>query len=430
MQISVTNAGPDSATLHVLPHLWFRNQWSWDVGSSRPALRASGSDRVAVDHPSYGELVWEVDADPDGAPPDLLFCENDTNVSRLFGSPDSPAFPKDGINDHVVTGAVTGAVAGATTVNPDRTGTKCAAWYRLTVGPGETQTVRVRLRKPTSSAAFGKRFDDVLDKRRRQADDFYSEVIPAGVTDDERLVARQAFAGMIWGKQFYAYNVMRWLDGDPTQPPPPPERRSGRNAAWVHMDARDIMSMPDPWEYPWFAAWDLAFHTGRARASRPGVREVPAAGAVPRVVPTSERRAPRVRVGVRRRESACARVGGAPRVGHRRTSRPRLPGPLAAEAAGELHLVGEPHGPRGRSRVRGRLPRARQHQRDRPLEPPARWAPRAIRRHDVDGVLRAHAVRDGSNPRRDGRRVDRHRAQVHRALRLDRRRDAFAGTVG
>ena len=253
MQIDVTNAGPEVATLHVLPHLWFRNTWSWDVGTTRPALRATGPDRVAVDHPRFGELVWEVDAGPDGALPDLLFCENETNVGRLYGAADSPAFPKDGVNDHVI--------AGATTVNPERVGTKCAAWHRLTVGPGETQTVRVRLRPPSLTPSFGDGFHEVLERRRREADDFYAEVIPAGVTDDERLVARQAFAGMIWGKQFYCYNVKRWLDGDPTQPPPPPERRGGRNAAWVHMDARDIMSMPDPWEYPWFAAWDLAFHT-------------------------------------------------------------------------------------------------------------------------------------------------------------------------
>ncbi len=252
MQISVTNAGPDAATLHVLPHLWFRNTWSWDEGEARPALRATGPDRVSVDHPRYGALVWEVAAGSDGTLPNLLFCDNETNTARLYGSADSPLFPKDGINDHVV--------AGAATVNPDRTGTKCAAWYSLTVGPGETQVVRARLRPPAMTAlSYG--FDAVLDRRRAEADEFYAELIPASASDDERLVARQAFAGMIWGKQFYRYDVRRWLDGDPTQPPPPSERRFGRNAAWMHLDARDVMSMPDPWEYPWFAAWDLAFHT-------------------------------------------------------------------------------------------------------------------------------------------------------------------------
>ncbi len=253
MEISVTNAGPDEATLHVLPHLWFRNTWAWAEGTARPTLRASGAQTVDVGHPRFGALGWEVDTGPDGAAPELLFCENETNLVRLYGSEQSPEHAKDGINDHVV--------SGAPTVNPERTGTKVAAWYRLTVAPGATQVVRVRLRPQAKAAAFGTAFDKVLATRRKEADSFYAEVIPADVSDDERLVARQAFAGMIWGKQFYCYDVKRWLEGDPTQPPPPPQRRGGRNAEWTHMDARDILSMPDPWEYPWFAAWDLAFHT-------------------------------------------------------------------------------------------------------------------------------------------------------------------------
>ncbi len=253
MEVRVTNAGPDEATLHVLPHLWFRNTWSWDVGADRPSLTADGADRVTVAHPVQGELVWQADAGPGGVAPELLFCDNDTNLHRLYGVEASPAHPKDAINDHVV--------LGAQTVNPDRTGTKCAAWYQLSVAPGQTQVVRVRLRAPATSPSFGAAFDKVLAKRERQAERFYGEVIPADVGDDERLVARQAFAGMLWSKQFYCYDLQRWLDGDPTQPAPPPERRHGRNAGWLNVDARDILSMPDPWEYPWFAAWDLAFHT-------------------------------------------------------------------------------------------------------------------------------------------------------------------------
>ena len=253
MEIRVTNAGPETSTLHVLPHLWFRNTWSWDVDAERPTLAATGPDQVRVDHPRFGELTWELDTGPDGATPELLFCDNDTNLRKLYQSPDSPAYPKDGVNDHVVTGAAT--------VNPDGLGTKAAGWYRLTVAAGETQVVRVRLRPPSSAPAFGQPFDAVLARRSDEADEFYDEVIPASVDDDARLVARQAFAGMLWSKQFYYYDVKRWLDGDPTQPPPPPERRQGRNAGWLNVDARDILSMPDPWEYPWFAAWDLAFHT-------------------------------------------------------------------------------------------------------------------------------------------------------------------------
>ncbi len=253
MEISVTNAGPDTDTIHVLPHLWFRNTWSWDHDTTRPEMRADGQRKVALHHPRFGELVWEVDTGPDASNPDLLFCENETNAERLFGSSESPAHPKDAINDHVT--------AGADTVNPDRVGSKCAAWYQLTIPPGETRVVRVRLRPPSTKRPFTKQFDRVIATRRTEADDFYAEVIPADVDDEQRLVARQAFAGMIWAKQFYWFDVQRWLDGDPTQPPPPPERRHGRNAQWTHLDARDIMSMPDPWEYPWFAAWDLAFHT-------------------------------------------------------------------------------------------------------------------------------------------------------------------------
>ena len=253
MEVRVTNAGPDEATLHVLPQLWFRNTWSWDVGAERPSLRADGSHRVEVEHPRFGRLEWELAPGPAAESPQLLFCDNDTNSRRLYGSDSSPDYPKDGINDHVV--------GGAASVNPEGAGTKSAAWYQLTVGPGETQVVRVRLREPSSSPAFGAPFDAVLEQRRAEADEFYAEVIPADVDEDARLVARQAFAGMIWGKQFYRYDVKRWLDGDPTQPPPPQQRRSGRNAGWPNVDACDILSMPDPWEYPWFAAWDMAFHT-------------------------------------------------------------------------------------------------------------------------------------------------------------------------
>ena len=153
---------------------------------------------------------------------------------------------------------------------------------------------------------------------------------------------------MIWGKQFYCYDVKRWLDGDPTQPPPPPERRAGRNAAWTHLDARDILSMPDPWEYPWFAAWDLAFHTIALAHLDPAFAKYQLLVAVPRVVPAPERGAAGLRMGVRRRQPAGPRVGGAARVGHRRPPRPRLPGPAAAQAADELHLVGQPDRPRGR----------------------------------------------------------------------------------
>ena len=252
MCIRVTNVGPDAATLHVLPHLWFRNTWSWDHGATRRTLRATSATAIEGDHPRVGPMTWSLDVGPDGAAPELLFCENETNTQRLYESVANGPYVKDGINDHVVDGA--------TSVNPDRIGSKAAAWYRLDVEPGATATVRVRLRPSSTTGDPFADADDVLARRELEADEFYDELLD-GVDAEQAAVARQAFAGMLCGKQFYNYDVRRWLAGDPTQPPPPPERRHGRNSAWRHVDARDLLSMPDPWEYPWFASWDLAFHT-------------------------------------------------------------------------------------------------------------------------------------------------------------------------
>ena len=252
MCIRVTNVGPDAATLHVLPHLWFRNTWSWDHGATRRTLRATSATAIEGDHPRVGPMTWSLDVGPDGAAPELLFCENETNTQRLYESVANGPHVKDGINDHVVDGA--------TSVNPDRIGSKAAAWYRLDVEPGATATVRVRLRPSSTTGDPFADADDVLARRESEADEFYDELLD-GVDAEQAAVARQAFAGMLCGKQFYNYDVRRWLAGDPTQPPPPPERRHGRNSAWRHVDARDLLSMPDPWEYPWFASWDLAFHT-------------------------------------------------------------------------------------------------------------------------------------------------------------------------
>jgi hypothetical protein len=264
MTIQVTNAGPETETLHVLPTAWFRNTWSWDeeATEARPALRASGDGSVTIDHPFLGTLELIAAAGPDGTDPQLLFCENETNTARLFGSAPVTAYPKDGINDHVIHGAAT--------VNPAESGTKCAFWYQVTVPAGQTTELRLRLRPAangagrsaaTTAAALGKDFDQVMAARRDEADEFYAELTPEGASADEALVLRQASAGMLWSKQLFYYNVARWLDGDPTQPEPPEVRKHGRNSKWQNFDAFDIISMPDKWEYPWFAAWDLAFHT-------------------------------------------------------------------------------------------------------------------------------------------------------------------------
>jgi hypothetical protein len=259
MTVQVTNAGPDAATLHVLPTAWFRNTWSWEENAVRPEIAASGSTTgatVRIEHPFLGSLELLAGAGPDGTVPDLLFCENETNRALLFGSPASPPYPKDGINDHVVSGAAT--------VNPARRGTKCSFWYQVTVAPGATAELRLRLRPrgagPEPAVALGSDYDRVTGQRKAEADEFYAELTPQTASADEAMVMRQAFAGLLWSKQLYNYDVARWLDGDPAQPPPPPERLTGRNCRWRSFDAFDIMSMPDKWEYPWFAAWDLAFH--------------------------------------------------------------------------------------------------------------------------------------------------------------------------
>ncbi len=268
MHVRITNAGPDSETLHVLPSAWFRNTWSWDVDSPKPVLERGDGCSVRVNHPFLGELELIGGPAPSGTEPTLLFCENETNARRLFGGESTTPYPKDGINDHVI--------AGAPTVNPDQRGTKCAFWYQVEVAAGSTVELRLRLRPVGGAAnavgadavgadavgadAVGADFERVVAARHDEADEFYNELTPASASADEGLVMRQAFAGMLWSKQFYYYDVSRWLDGDPTQPPPPASRLSGRNSRWRSFDAFDIMSMPDKWEYPWFAAWDLAFH--------------------------------------------------------------------------------------------------------------------------------------------------------------------------
>jgi hypothetical protein len=253
MTTRVTNAGPDVDTVHVLPTVWFRNTWSWELAAAKPQMRASADGTITLDHPFLGPMTVTAASTSDGTAPRVLFCENETNNERLFGSPNTTPYPKDGINDHVV--------GGAATVNPAGEGTKAALWYVLRVEPGATVEIRLRLQREASEAVdLGAGYNATMRQRRAEADAFYDEMTPPGATADEALVMRQAFAGMLWSKQLYAFDIERWLDGDPTMPPPPESRRSGRNSRWTNFNAFDIMSMPDKWEYPWFAAWDLAFH--------------------------------------------------------------------------------------------------------------------------------------------------------------------------
>ena len=255
MRITIRNQGPDEATLHVLPTLWFRNEWSWEPGAQRPKIAARpDGESIEASHPEVGEYILDVGPGPDGQRPELLFCENETNAPRVYGSKPTTRWPKDGINDHVT--------AGADSVNPSRVGTKAAAWYEVAVPAGGSVELRLRLRTAGADSPgvdpLGDSFTTTMRGREAEADEFYAELRRDGATDEEQRIMRQAFAGMLWCKQFYAYDVTRWLDGDGA--PPPRERLTGRNANWRNLDAADILSMPDTWEYPWFAAWDLAFH--------------------------------------------------------------------------------------------------------------------------------------------------------------------------
>jgi hypothetical protein len=246
MRVTAHNRGPDSAELHLLPTFWFRNTWSWKAGEPKPTLRADGAGRIAVEHPKLGNYTLWVDGDAE-----LLFCENETNSPRVFRSKATGLF-KDGINEYVVNGVKEGCGLVS--------GTKAAAHYRRTVPAGGTVMVRVRLTALPSSNPSGAEFETVFTNRIADADDFYAD-LQSGTTDpDARLIQRQAYAGMIWTKQYYHYDVPLWLDGDPEQPSPPEWRHHGRNSDWRHVAESDIISMPDKWEYPWFAAWDLAFH--------------------------------------------------------------------------------------------------------------------------------------------------------------------------
>jgi hypothetical protein len=261
IKITVANRGPVAAPLTVLPTLWFRNTWSWGrsgegYSAERPTLSATGSDSVAVLHPSLGHYRFTAEAPSSGGPsPEFVFTENETNTTRLFGVPSAMPYVKDAFHEYVVHGHTD-------RVNPARIGTKAAAIYRVVVPAGGEVTMRLRLTGADELVPLASpfnTFDDVLNARRAEAEAFH--VAKTGpLSAEERLAVRQAYAGLLWSKQFYHYDVRAWLEGDPAHPTPPAGRRAGRNADWGHVYNRDVLSMPDKWEYPWFAAWDLAFH--------------------------------------------------------------------------------------------------------------------------------------------------------------------------
>jgi hypothetical protein len=260
VRIQAVNRGPEKAELHLLPTIWFRNRWSWGYSNPRPELRrkvsGAGTETsvalIELEEDRYGRRLLYCEGTPE-----LLFTENETNNQRLFGAANRSPYVKDGINNYIVHGL-------KEAVNPAQAGTKAAAHYPLEIGAGESATVRLRFTRMKESSGwervFGANFDETFAERKQEADEFYAGVIPEDLSADAQSVMRQSFAGMLWSKQFYHYVIEQWLKGDPAFPTPPDARWHGRNHDWRHLYNADVISMPDKWEYPWYAAWDLAFH--------------------------------------------------------------------------------------------------------------------------------------------------------------------------
>jgi hypothetical protein len=247
VRVSAHNRGPEEVTLHVLPQLWFRNTWAWGYDDRRPEINQVQPGVAAARHHALGQYQLYCEGTPE-----LLFCENETNPELLGRRAGWGGYWKDGINKYIVEGR-------RKAVNPAQRGTKVAAHYTLTISPGQHQQVRLRLSQPAQENPFAD-FDQLFAERQQEADVFYDCVQEGIASPDARAVQRQAFAGMLWSKQYYYYDVSQWLDGDPKWPAPAGPRQQGRNSAWRHLHNADIISMPDKWEYPWYAAWDLAFH--------------------------------------------------------------------------------------------------------------------------------------------------------------------------
>lgn len=257
IRITIHNRGPEAAPVHLLPTLWLRNTWSWgrrgEGQGERGVIRRIDDATLEIEHPSLGRYRFSIDGEGAAAP--LLFTGNETNTLRLYGTPNAIPHVKDALHRFVIHGE-------REAVSPSGEGTKAAPHFRAVIDAGGSATFRLRLTAVTEAtdAPFGRAFDDLIEQRRREADAFYAARLEGDLSDEQRSVARQAYAGLLWSKQFYHYVVEQWLEGDPAQPPPPSQRLEGRNSDWTHLYNRDVISMPDKWEYPWYAAWDLAFH--------------------------------------------------------------------------------------------------------------------------------------------------------------------------
>ncbi|GJM15580.1 MAG: glucosidase [Thermodesulfobacteriota bacterium] len=254
IRINIVNRADDECQLHVLPTLWFKNDWSWFPNKTKPSIKLSKENNdiftIQTKHPELEDMWFYCES-----PTELLFTENETNMNKLFGTKNSSAYVKDGINEYIVNGL-------KERVNPEPKGTKFCPCYLIHLNSGESRELKFRLSKSKNlKTPFGKQFDETFLSRKNEADEFYEKLCNFPIDEDIRNIQRQSFSGMLWAKQFYNYVVEEWLEGDPAFPPPPEERKNGRNHNWTHLHADDVLSMPDKWEYPWFAAWDTAFHT-------------------------------------------------------------------------------------------------------------------------------------------------------------------------
>ena len=394
VRITVHNRGPEVARLRVLPTLWFRNTWSWGEDARKPSLRQAAPTVVQAAHPDLGEYWLHCD----GAP-ELLFTENESNAERLWGQPNASPHVKDAFHAWAVSRQ-------AEAVNPARAGTKAAAHYALELPAGGSATVRLRLSANRSEDAFGD-FEDVFASRIADADEFYQRIVPRSLTEDQRRVHRQAMAGVLWGKQYYYFDLEHWLREHRSHPLQEAAVRGVRNTEWFHMLNADVISMPDKWEYPWYAAWDLAFHTiALAQVDFDFAKEqlllmlrnlyFHPSGQIPAYEWNFSDVNP-----------SGARLGHAVALQVREAARPRgpqVPGALVPRPDAELQLVGQPQGPGRAQRLRRRFPRPRQHRHLRSQRAAAdRRLTGAGRRHGVDGVLLPEHAGDRPRPGRERR---------------------------
>ena len=410
IRITVHNRGPESARLHLLPTLWYRNTWSWGEDDRKPALREAGPGVIEASHHDLGKYTLYSDGTPE-----LLFTENESNAQLLWGQPNASPYVKDAFHTCVTAG-------NRAVVNPDRVGTKAAAHHVLDVPAGGSQVVRLRLTGVPVKDAF-KGFEHIVESRIAEADEFYKRITPPALNDDARRVHRQALAGMLWGKQYYYFDLEKWLDEHRSHPMMDSARPGVRNTEWFHMLNAEVISMPDKWEYPWYAAWDLAFHTislalvdfdfakDQLLLMLRGLYFHPN-GQIPAYEWNFSDVNPPVHAWATLYLFRMERTLG--------PSRPALPGAIVPGPDAELQLVGQPEGPDRAQRVRRRLSRARQHRGVRPQRAAAdRRLTGAGRRHGLDGLLLPVHARDVAHPLRARLDVRGARLQVRAAFHVD-----------